>query len=331
LPLATAFDVVWRGFRVRLGRSLVTLTGITLGIAFLMSTLTAQTIRRGVSREIEARAETARMLSVLAAEAGPAARAVLDVVATGALDDAETRLVRALLKAPVEAVRWAGPVPEEMVADARGRLRPADPHELGRQSAAVLILGAGALPAALGEGALVAVTRARPEAAEPIPRSRVIRLQRETLPDERREHARAARHARFRAVWMIAISLLVTAIGIGNAMLMSVTERFREIGALKCLGALSSFVRRIFFIEAALLGLAGSLLGVIGGALLTAGLYAMIYGPAEVVAALTAGAALPLHALLAVASGMLLAVVAAVYPAGVAARMAPAAALRSTL
>jgi ABC-type antimicrobial peptide transport system permease subunit len=47
---------------------------------------------------------------------------------------------------------------------------------------------------------------------------------------------------------------------------MSVTERFKEIGTMKCLGALDSFIIRLFLIESALLGFFGSLVGsLIGG------------------------------------------------------------------
>ena len=50
-------------------------------------------------------------------------------------------------------------------------------------------------------------------------------------------------------------------VGIINAMLMSVTERIREIGTMKCLGALDAFILKIYFIEAALQGLIGTAMG----------------------------------------------------------------------
>ncbi len=64
-----------------------------------------------------------------------------------------------------------------------------------------------------------------------------------------------------KANWQIALSLMVCAVGITNSMLMSVSERFREIGTMKCLGALNQFVVKIFMIEAVLMGLIASSLG----------------------------------------------------------------------
>jgi len=334
LPLAMAFGVVWQGFRIRLGRSLVTLTGVVLGVAFLMSTLVSHTIRQGLSHENEVRDELTRMLSVLTADAGPVAGAVIGVIAVGDLNDAETRLVRALLRGGAARLTWAGkPPPAGAFGD---RLRPASLAAAGRGAAAVLLVGDGPAPACdwnavLREAAqpLLAVTRAThaPAAAGG---ANVIRLQREWLPGERRDRELLARRQRFRTIWITAIALMVTVIGIANAMLMSVTERFREIGALKCLGALSSFIRRIYFIEAALLGLAGSLLGACLGALFAITAYGCAYGPGQVWSALDVAAVLRQGAC-GLAAGVALAVAAAVYPAGVAARMAPAAALRSTL
>ena len=67
------------------------------------------------------------------------------------------------------------------------------------------------------------------------------------------------------------ISLLVGGIGIMNIMLVSVTERTREIGLRMALGALEREVQRQFLLEAALLagfgGLAGVALGLVASAL----------------------------------------------------------------
>lgn len=71
--------------------------------------------------------------------------------------------------------------------------------------------------------------------------------------------------ANSRTVILISLSLLTCLVGIVNAMLMSVTERVREIGTLKCLGALNSFIVKTFFIESILQGVAATVVGIILG------------------------------------------------------------------
>ena len=65
--------------------------------------------------------------------------------------------------------------------------------------------------------------------------------------------------------WLIIMSLIVCVVGITNAMLMSVTERFREIGTMKCLGALDHFVVILFLLESGFQGFAGALNGALIG------------------------------------------------------------------
>ena len=72
-----------------------------------------------------------------------------------------------------------------------------------------------------------------------------------------------------RQKWLAIMALLVCAVGITNAMLMSITERFKEIGTMKCLGALDKFIVMLFFIEASLMGVIASFLGWVGGWLVT--------------------------------------------------------------
>jgi ABC-type antimicrobial peptide transport system permease subunit len=66
---------------------------------------------------------------------------------------------------------------------------------------------------------------------------------------------------------LIGLSLLTCLVGIMNAMLMSVTERVKEIGTLKCLGALDSFIVKTFFVESLLQGVLGTLAGIVLGVL----------------------------------------------------------------
>lgn len=73
-----------------------------------------------------------------------------------------------------------------------------------------------------------------------------------------------------------AVSLTVAGVGIMNVMLVSVSERTREVGLLKALGASRGQVLRAFLVEAALLSTAGGVLGLLagwGGTLLLRGLY----------------------------------------------------------
>ena len=64
---------------------------------------------------------------------------------------------------------------------------------------------------------------------------------------------------------LIILSLLACFVGIVNSMLMSVTERIKEIGTLKCLGALDGFIVRSYFIESSVQGVAGTCLGCLLG------------------------------------------------------------------
>jgi ABC-type lipoprotein release transport system permease subunit len=59
------------------------------------------------------------------------------------------------------------------------------------------------------------------------------------------------------------ISLLVASFGIANTMIMSILERTREIGIMKAIGAEDREIKLIFFVEAAVIGLTGGVLGVL--------------------------------------------------------------------
>jgi len=129
-----------------------------------------------------------------------------------------------------------------------------------------------------------------------------------------------------RMTWLVLASLLVCGVGISNAMLMSVTERFREIATLKCLGALDGFIMLTFVLEASFLGLVGGVVGAAMGSGLGLGRMLLPYGTL-VMASLPAGelvAAMGLSVVL----GIVLAALASIYPSFKAATLAPMEAMR---
>ena len=116
------------------------------------------------------------------------------------------------------------------------------------------------------------------------------------------------------------ISLLVGGIGVMNIMLVSVTERVREIGLRKALGARPRVIRRQFLVEASVLGLAGGVLGALLGIVGSGVLPDFISSPVTLSPTATAGAIA-----IAIAIGLSF----GVYPASRAARLAPIDALRT--
>ena len=136
-----------------------------------------------------------------------------------------------------------------------------------------------------------------------------------------------AANERVQTFWIVGLATLISFVGIVNAMLMSVTERFREIGTMKCLGALNRFVLRLFLIESALEGAVGTGLGVLLGLIIGYGEGLTLYGgetwtlfPPSQFLAMMGGCFV---------GGVVLTVLGALYPAAQAARMSPVAALRT--
>jgi ABC-type antimicrobial peptide transport system permease subunit len=123
-------------------------------------------------------------------------------------------------------------------------------------------------------------------------------------------------------IWLVVMSLLVSVVGITNSMLMSVTERYKEIGTMKCLGALDNFIVKLFLLESGVLGFFGSLIGALIGSLFILLTKIGVWGNMNWLALLgyLAGC---------IVIGTILSIIAAVLPAIRAAGMAPADAMRS--
>lgn len=117
-----------------------------------------------------------------------------------------------------------------------------------------------------------------------------------------------------------ALSLLVGGIGVMNIMLVSVTERTREIGLRKALGAPPWAIRRQFLVEAGVLGLAGGIAGAVLG-IVAATVLPDLLDTSIVISGAAVGGS--------VAIAMAIGLVFGVYPATRAARLAPIDALRS--
>ena len=139
-------------------------------------------------------------------------------------------------------------------------------------------------------------------------------------------------------IWLIIMSLIVCVVGIANSMLMAVTERFQEIGTMKCLGALDRFVVRLFLLESGFQGLSGALIGALIGAvgsillgLKNYGLDLFFYFPLLPVNPEEAPMRLGIIVIILFGCllGMVLSVIGAAFPAWRAAQLPPAEAMRT--
>jgi putative ABC transport system permease protein len=118
------------------------------------------------------------------------------------------------------------------------------------------------------------------------------------------------------------ISLVIGGIVIMNIMLVSVTERTREIGVRKALGARRQDIMLQFLIESATMSLAGGVIGVLGGISLAKGITLLISFPSQVELW-----SILISLFVATAVGLFF----GVYPAAKASQLDPIVALRSEL
>ncbi len=126
------------------------------------------------------------------------------------------------------------------------------------------------------------------------------------------------------------IALFVASLGIINTMVMSVLERYREIGIMKALGATHTDIKLLFVVESSVIGFIGGILGVVLGWIVTliaqviADQYILRHG-GEIVKLFYIPAWLIASS---VAFAILVSLVAGLYPAARAAKVDPVQALR---
>ena len=129
--------------------------------------------------------------------------------------------------------------------------------------------------------------------------------------------------------WLIIVSLFVCGIGLINANLIAIYERYREIGTMKCLGAMDQHVMKLFLIESLIFGAIGGVLGfsfgtitAIASSSVQLGINALSFTPLE-----------GILRYLAISTGLsvLLSVISTMYPALRAARLNPVEALRHNI
>jgi ABC-type antimicrobial peptide transport system permease subunit len=132
-----------------------------------------------------------------------------------------------------------------------------------------------------------------------------------------------------RQIWLVAISLLVCGVGITNSMLMSVFERYKEIGTMKCLGALDKFIIELFLIESTLIGFFSSFLGGIFGFFITVIFYS--YRFKENLFLRIQIGRISEYILISLIIGILLSLIFSIYPAYRAAKLPPASALKAEI
>jgi putative ABC transport system permease protein len=127
------------------------------------------------------------------------------------------------------------------------------------------------------------------------------------------------------------IALITASLGIVNTMVMSITERRREIGVLKSLGADEREIRVLFLVESGVIGFIGTVMGIFTGWVITriVSMIAQAYMTKEGIPPVDLFSLPPWLILIALAVGIGVSVIAGFYPAARAARVDPVEALRN--
>jgi len=354
LPWGVAIRITLRGLKIRLGRSLITMSGVVLGIAFLMSVLTGEGLKSGLADENRTKTEVTRLLKLVEEEIGTFREHTLSVIISGELDSpqkerlfariaerADAGSIRVFYTRPESLAANELPLPAQFAGPSYTQVKSLE--ELFRDSH-LLLLPHEVLPTVaveelckwlgvMRQPVVLDYFHGRYDAGELAAlNSQIVysSLTTELSEEEKAKALKRKAQERARQIWITVVSMLVTLIGIANAMLMSVTERIREIGTMKCLGALSGFVVKLFLIESFIIGVLGSIIGTVLGFVVPFVAYMLSTGVVMLFAS-TPFVHLFWCGVQSVLSGTVLSIVAAIYPATVAARMVPADALRTNV
>jgi ABC-type antimicrobial peptide transport system permease subunit len=315
LPLSKAIEIAYKSIRLRLSRSLLVTSGIVLALAFLTSILISDRMTDGM-RNWAANFPASGEFKALSQQ-----RSQLQA---GRFDPVDAELHKASMRGEKLVEGTPRVDPSKLFGDSLGDLQ----RDLG-------------LPLPGPENDLVMAMSLHPELVatmrEWIDAARQLKMVREKLiaPQRLQEIMKNAgvpstdkeiQSNRIQTRWLIGLALLVAFVGILNAMLMSVTERFREIGTMKCLGALDSFIIKLFLIESLFQGIVGTVVGIVLGTGLSMANLSSSYG-------VYAWKNVPWNSLVlcvvvCLTVGIVLTVAGALYPAWQAARMQPIEAMR---
>ena len=312
LPLSKAIEISFKSIRLRLSRSMLVTSAIVLALAFLCSILTTETVIDGL------RGWTSNW---------PQSAEAADLKKQRDAFDTEFNAAVSVLRYDADTAK-----PAKDAAKFSAKAALGEDWDAVRERV-------GALP--LPSGDLDKLLTAKPEKLADVQKLLSLAEKRKSIratlnrPEDLK--AQMAGHGvptepaeiaanKIQTRWVIGLALLVAFVGILNAMLMSVTERFREIGTMKCLGALDGFIVKLFLLESLFQGTVGTILGIALGLSVSFGMAMLSYGGATFLN--VPWAEVELNVAVTLVVGMLLSVGGAILPAWQAARMDPIVAMR---
>lgn len=310
LPMSKAVEIAYKSIRQRLSRSMLVTSSIILALAFLVAIMTTESLNNGMRHWIDNRPQADDFKNLRKQ------RDEVDAKLKQERDEFHKTIADA--PAPPQGTKPFDPKPLGDSWEGLKDLLPASGDELGTFLIARPEF-VDKLKTYIADAKHLREVRSQINAPEDL---RAL-LSSKGVPTEQAEIAAN----RIQTRWLIGLALLVAFVGILNAMLMSVTERFREIGTMKCLGALDSFIVKLFLIESLFQGVVGTILGLILGVVVSFGMAFLSFGTISVSQAPWNEIWFGIGVSLVV--GLVLSVAGAVYPAWQAARMEPIQAMRS--